>query len=132
MKLNIDCIREILFYLEENLSISDTLEFLSIDLQEISSALTSYSTNELVNTLIVLDEADYIKIDIFYADDHIDFLSVSRITFTGYQFIENIRSDTIWKKVKTIGTNVGSFSLNTVSQIAINAINALISTQINL
>lgn len=53
MKLNPDCVRDILFFLEDHLSINSELEFSSIDIYELDQSL-NYSIGELSNTLLVL------------------------------------------------------------------------------
>ena len=59
MKLNPDCVRDILFYLEEHLSISEDLEIEEIDIYELKRQL-KYPIQELVNTILVLGEAEFI------------------------------------------------------------------------
>lgn len=43
MKFNLDCARDILFLLEEKLNITPDLEIVSVDLEEITSALFTLS-----------------------------------------------------------------------------------------
>lgn len=132
MKYNLDCARDVLFLLEEKLTISPDLEIGFLSLQDIATHLNKYEINEIANTLIVLNEADFIHAEILYASDCIDELLVSRITYDGYQFIESIRPETVWQKVKTVGSTVGSFSTNTISQIAVSVITSLINAQLGL
>ncbi len=132
MKYNLDCARDVLFLLEEKLTISPDLEIGFLSLQDIATHLNKYEINEIANTLIVLNEADFIHADILYASDCIDELLVSRITYDGYQFIESIRPETVWQKVKTVGSTVGSFSTNAISQIAVSVITSLINAQLGL
>lgn len=132
MIYNLDCARDVLFLLEEKLTISPDLEIGFLSLQDIATHLNKYEINEIANTLIVLNEADFIHADILYASDCIDELLVSRITYDGYQFIESIRPETVWQKVKTVGSTVGSFSTNAISQIAVSVITSLINAQLGL
>ena len=44
----------------------------------------------------------------------------------GHEFIANIRSDSNWKKVKDISKNIGSSSLNALTQIAVSVVSSLI------
>lgn len=130
LKLNPECIRDILFYLEENLQITTDLELEEIDLYELNNHL-DYSIQELANTLLALSEADFIEIAADYGSNQITHLDVYRITYAGYQFIESIRPEPVWNKVKSIGKNIGSFSINSISQIAVEVISALITAQIS-
>lgn len=116
MKLNLDTIRTLLLYLEENLTVSED-GFEEIDYTQISED-TKISIPETINTLKVLDEAGFIQTIGNYGDDSIDELCVFRITYDGYQFIDSIRPVPRWKKVLKILAIIGSSSLNLVSPIA--------------
>lgn len=116
MKLNLDMIRTLLLYLEENLAVSEN-GFEEIDYTQISED-TKVSIPETINTLKVLDEAGFIQTIGNYGDDSIDELCVFRITYDGYQFIDSIRPVPRWKKVLKILAIIGSSSLNLVSPIA--------------
>lgn len=97
MKLNPDCMRDILFYLEEHLSISEELEFEEISMYALAQHL-DYPIQELANTLVILTEAGYIISIRNDNDDRIADLDVYRITYDGYQFIETIRPEPVWAK----------------------------------
>ena len=130
MKLNPDCVRDILFYLEEHLSISEDLEIEEIDIYELKRQL-KYPIQELANTILVLGEAEFIEIVANSSDDCISSLNIYRITCSGYQFIESIRPESVWKKDKSINGNIGSFSINTITQIATGVITAMITNQLS-
>lgn len=102
MKLNPECIRDILFCLEENLKITPDLELEEVDLYELSNHL-NYPIQELANTLLVLSEAGFIEIAADYGSNQITHIDVYRITYAGYQFIESIRPEPVWNKVKSVG-----------------------------
>ncbi len=126
MKLNPDCMRDILFYLEEHLTISEDLEFERISMYDLAQHF-DYSIQEILNTLIVLDEAGYI---ITFRDDgsnRVTELGVYRITYDGYQFIETIRPESVWKKVKSTGKHIGSFSIDVITQVATNVLTSMIN-----
>lgn len=96
MKLNLDTIRTLLLYLEKNLTVSED-GFEEIDYTQISED-TKTSIPETINTLVVLDEAGFIQTISNYGDDSIDELCVFRITYDGYQFLESVRPEPIFKK----------------------------------
>ena len=130
MKLNPNCIRDILLYLEENLELSSKLEYILIDVHTIADAL-SYPLPEVVNTLVVLNEAGFLYVSTDYAGNKIIMCDVVRLTYKGYQFLETIRPKTIWEKVIGICTKFGSFSLDFIArvatQIAVGAIPTLLT-----
>lgn len=127
MKLNPDCMRDILFYLEEYLSINEDLEFKEISMYDLSQHL-NYSIQEIANTLIILDEAGYIISVRDDSDDCISNLDVYRITYDGYQFIETIRPEHVWEKVKSTGKHIGSFSINVITQVATTALTSMVNS----
>lgn len=131
MKLNPECIRDIMFYLEENLTMNSDLEINEISVFDLPEKL-NYSIEEIANTLLVLDDANFIVCYRNNGNDAIVALDIYRITYTGYQFLENIRPDSVWKKVQTISGNIGSFSLNVISQIATSVLTQMINGQLNL
>ena len=131
MKLNPECIRDIMFYLEENLTMNSDLEINEISVFYLPEKL-NYSIEEIANTLLVLDDANFIVCYRNNGDDAIVALDIYRITYTGYQFLESIRPDSVWKKVQTISGNIGSFSLNVISQIATSVLTQMINGQLNL
>ena len=126
MKLNPECIRDIMFYLEENLTMNSDLEINEISVFDLPEKL-NYSIEEIANTLLVLDDANFIVCYRNNGDDAIVALDIYRITYTGYQFLESIRPDSVWKKVQTISGNIGSFSLNVISQIATSVLTQMIN-----
>lgn len=131
MKLNPECIRAIMLYLEENLTMNSDLEINEISVFDLPRKI-NFSIEEIANTLLVLDDAGFIVCYQNDGDDAIVALDVYRITYTGYQFLESVRSDTVWKKVQKISGNVGSFSLNVISQIATSVLAQMVNGQLNL
>lgn len=118
MKLNLDCCRDVLFFLENNLTITDELEIEGVVLDDVATALNDYSIGELANTLLVLEEAGFIISNSLYSEDSIEDIIVDRITYNGYQFIESIRPETVWNKATHVLKEVGSFSIKLLSQIS--------------
>lgn len=130
MKLNLDTIRTLLLYLEENLIVSEN-GFEEIDYTQISED-TNIAIPETINTLKVLDEAGFIQTIGNYGDNSIDELSVFRITYDGYQFIDSIRPMPRWKKILKVIAIVGSSLLNVVSPIASQLLSSEISEAIGI
>ncbi len=97
MKFNPDCMRDILLYLEENLTLSPDLEIQFISVQDLSKNLP-YPIQEIANMVLVLDDAEFIDASRFDAGNQICELLVLRITYSGYQLIESIRPQPVWEK----------------------------------
>lgn len=122
MKLNPNCMRDILFYLEEHLDISPELEYSEIDSYDLKNHL-EYSIQEITNTLIVLRDAGFIKLA---TDGTLRQMCVYLITYDGYQFIETIRPESVWKKVLSVTGQIGCFSIDIISNVATNVLSSMI------
>lgn len=64
MKLNQDCIRDILLYLESNLKLDKYMMH-----KELINNLTDYSKEDIEYSLLKLDEADFVDMHIVSADN---------------------------------------------------------------
>ena len=124
MKLNHDTVREIILYLEDHLKLNDELDSTEIMLPEIT-------VDEVAYTLLRLSEADFITI---ITDEdlsgNID-IFVKSLTWKGHEFLDNIRNNNTWNKVKKVASDVGADSLSALQKIAINVISASITAYFN-
>lgn len=126
MKFNPDCMKDVLFYLEENLTFSSDLEPEYVTIQTLVENLP-YTIQEIANMILIMDEAGFISASKFGSNNRIQELFVNRITYSGYQLIESIRPQPVWEKVKSIGQNIGSFSISVISQIASGALTQMVN-----
>ena len=124
MKLNQDCIRDLLLYLEENLKINDYLSISNI-------ALKNYSSEELLYTADKLCEAGYLKCSRKVYDNTDLMIFVSSITYTGHQFLDNIRDDKVFAKTKSVLSSFKSVSIEIISETASKVVTNLINQQLN-
>lgn len=124
MKLNQDCIRDLLLYLEENLKLNDYLSISNISLK-------NYSSEELLYTADKLYETGYLKCSRKVYDNTDLMIFVSSITYTGHQFLDNIRDDKVFAKTKSILSGFKSVSIEIISETASKVITNLINQQLN-
>ena len=68
MTLDLNCVRDTLLTLEEWLVLDDDLDFHRLGLDDIcrSSEMLKHSKSSIAYTLVLLDEADFIKCSISY------------------------------------------------------------------
>lgn len=136
MKLNPDCIRDLLLHLENSLSVSqgedNVFSFDPLTIAEISQSLPSYPAAELVNTIMTLEDGGFITAYADYCGTGIAELEVAQITYSGYQFIEKIRPDTVWGKIKKACIHAGSFSLDLISAAGSEILISLATSYLNL
>ena len=123
MKLNQDCVRDLLLYLEENLILND---FLSIE----NISLKDYSTEELLYTADKLYEAGYINCSKKIYDNTDLIILISSITYTGHQFLDNIRDEKVFAKTKSILSGLKSVSIEIISETASKVITNIINQQL--
>lgn len=125
MKLNHDCVRKLLLFLEENLEC--TGEF------DLSCAhIDGFSYDDLFYTSMKLKEAGYINATI-----HIDICGegeamISCITWDGHKFLDTIRDNQVWSNTKKILSKVSSTSITFVSNVASQVLTNLINQQLGL
>lgn len=126
MKLNYDCVRDLLLYLEDNLTYENTININSLKLKE-------YSSLDLVYTADKLCEADFIDC---IRSRHIDqggpIIIAKSITYEGHQFIDTVRDNKVWKETKNIASSVASTSLKVIENIASQVITNIVTKQIGL
>ena len=111
MKLNKDCIRDLLLYLEENLSYNGYININSLK-------LNSYSKEELMYTADKLKEAQYINARICWNMEETHVIIVDSITYQGHQFLDTIRDNNIWKETKAKASKIASISLPILQDLA--------------
>ena len=128
MKLNIDCMRSVLLELEE------TPYQASLSLGDLVSSLSKqdFEYQDICYSVLKLNEAGYISANIQRNSQSTRILSLNDITFSGHQFLENIRSDSVWNNVKAIAVKIGSNSIASLTQIATGVITAIIKSQLGL
>ena len=122
MRLNPDCIRDILLQTENgsfriyhssrnNEAAFNDLEFLK-----------SYSFEEVTYHIKQCDLMNFIEIS-----ESIKYIDIHDLYPEGHTFLANIRDDNNWNKTKNIAKNIGSFSLEALRDIAANIISNLIT-----
>lgn len=141
MKYNIDCIRSVLLLLEKELNIIITPQgenFFTFEnsemwIQDICKKLPKCDQMDVIYSVKKLYEAGYIKMFVEEnAKEDFSFYRVTKITYLGHEFLENIRNGKNWKKVKSIGKAVGSFSLSILGEIAKSAVIGLVQATLTV
>lgn len=121
MKMDIDCIRDILLQAEET---PFTVYRDSDDDNEDSGLnfIAKYDDKTLLYHIDIADELGLLKASIC-----IGMSSVYDLSAQGHLFLADIREENVWSKTKEISKQVGASSLDTVKQIAVNVISSLVS-----
>lgn len=126
MKLNPDCVRDVLLYVESNTNLK---HFASISPSQMPDELSKYSADEVMYHIKQAELSALLDVPSWYLDGG---CLIKYLLPEGHQFLANIREDNNWNKTKDIAKSVGSNSLDAIKQIATGVITALIQTKLNL
>lgn len=132
MKINYDCIRELLIVLEENLIFSEELEYPHLNFCKVCQLLPDFSKQDIVYSTMMLEQGDYINARIMGGDNRVIECIYTSVTFTGHQLLENIKNDNVWNKTKEVSKSIGSSSIEVITSIANNILTSLISNKLQL
>ncbi|GAX07118.1 hypothetical protein IWT25_02466 [Secundilactobacillus pentosiphilus] len=129
MKLDHDCVRDLLLLLEK-VPFEDG-DYFDLDAIINSSNITNitdlYSVDTIHYAFVELVDAGYVDGDTV-GQNPITYGFI-KITFEGHKFLDNIRDESVWKQTKqTIISKIGSASLNIISSVA----SKVISDRLNL
>ena len=128
MRLNPDCIRDILLYVEENtgymsyIPVPRNVHNFDIVLQN------NYEPDEILYHIDLCEEYGYIHTD----SGTIANFYIKRLSVLGHEFLENIRQDNNWNQTKSLAKQAGSISLNVISNIASNVISGVVAKHFGL
>lgn len=123
MKLDHECIRDLLLYLENNLTYNGQLNINNLKIK-------SYSKEALMYTADKLIEAEYLNAKICWNYSERRIIMVESITFKGHQFLDNIRDDSVWNDTKNVLSKFKSTSINFIADVSSQIIANLISKQL--
>ena len=118
MKLNYDCVRSVLLTVEKSKTIDEELNLNPLTVETIFEQLPKYEDNEILYTIEKLKEAGYINVALQFAAGHFIDGAVSSITYSGHEYLDNIREPEVWRKVKAMLKNAGAITLPLFSQAA--------------
>ena len=130
MRLNLDCMRDVLLCLEGleiDAAISDS---------QIMEKLSLYDWADVRYTLYKLVEADFISAE--YRPVSVDLnkpcsaLFVTDITYNGHQFLADVRSPKVWNAFKDIAPQIGVASVSSAAQIVTNIVTVLIKNHFGI
>ena len=128
MKLNPDCIRDLLMSIEKVCSYERRWAY-SKD-SPLPELFPKYSHEEILYHLRYCANADLLNGTLFVGNG--SFVKVGDLTPSGHEFLANIRNDTFFNKVKAIAAELGVNSLNDLTQIAINSAALIIKSHFGL
>lgn len=127
MKLNHDCVRDLLLYIEENLEYGYYIKVNEVQIGNYSQHEILYAADKLLEAgFINATRKEYID------NPGIPVIRINSITWNGHQFLDNIRDNKVWEYTKGILSKFSSVSIGIISSVAAQVISNLIKTQIGL
>ena len=99
MRLNPSCIREILLAAEDVITYDKSFHYQK---GQISKLTLTYTHDEILYHISQAKDAGLITTSPFY--DSGEFLYITDITPYGHEFLANIRPESVWDKIKALGT----------------------------
>ena len=128
MKLDKDCVRDVLIQCEKLLVMNDAGEMNFLALKDLKGVLPSYNESTIKYTIKQLEDAGFLNARITGSDQiSVIKFRVYDITYEGHEFLDNIKNDNNWNKIKEAACKIGASSVDTLSKIAVS----VIATQIN-
>lgn len=126
MKINKDCVRLVLIYIEEHCVYKTDkfgdkrMHIVNLHELENSEELLNMQEDDIRYTVIKLLEGDYIKGDLIPKNSGVNFeiVRISQLTLRGHDLLDNIKPEPVWNKTKGILQKIGDFSLSIMSQVA--------------
>ena len=113
MQLNPECVRDVLLTIES----ADIHQRITLDWL---AGKINYDNDELWYTCIKLSEAGFLEVNTTrQIRSPLPIISIIRgLTYQGHEFLNEIRDDTNWGKIKEIGKKVSIFSIKQLADIA--------------
>lgn len=125
MRINIDCLRDVLLYCINNLDYIENgyiwkCQYVDLDDMYKSVEFQQYKKKDIMYSVLKLKESEYIKISCEQpkAETYIDSCLIIDVTMKGHQFAENIKEPTVWNKTKSIANKIGNHTLHFLEGIA--------------
>ena len=123
MRLNHDCIRSILFQIEEKATFSTPFVYLPDECPELSQ----YTEDEVCYHINQLHYSGLCTKPLFYSEG----VDVADLTPEGHKYVAEIRSDTNWNKIKEVSKQASVWTLDGIKQIAAQVAAAAINQILN-
>ncbi|HCX0779109.1 TPA: DUF2513 domain-containing protein [Staphylococcus aureus] len=115
MKLNHDCVRLLLLEIESNKKIGEPLTRHNFNDNII---FDKYDFETVMYSLLKLEEAKFICCDLKFIEDRVVSWIIDDITWSGHEFLDNIRDNKTWNEVKRVVNKTSSMSLNLMGKLA--------------
>lgn len=118
MRLKPEVIKDVLLKIEEVVILDEELNFEGIGIEDFCELLPKYSKAEIAYTCLKLDEGNLITFDHTASSGTLAEGYISGITYYGHEFLEQIRNETVWNKIKDLCKKAGCYLCQAISFMA--------------
>lgn len=125
MVLNIDCMRAVLEYLVDNLSLRYedlTTEFRVINVNAMYTDIIGYDDEDIFYAVYNLWQTGYIEANVKMSYTIVRDFDIWNVSYEGQQFYQNIHKSSVWERTKQVANKAGSVAISILSSIAQNII----------
>lgn len=128
MKLEIECVRDILITLEQQ------PDFVKMTTHNFASLLPQYTFKQIVYTCWRLYEGGYINLFLFCPANSSDPIirCIGDLTFQGHEFLADIKPKSNWDKLSSALKLGGSASLKAIANVAIDLGTDILKSKLRL
>lgn len=126
VKLNPDCVRDILLEIER-LDFNETT-----NPDKLHDTLPDYSVEQLTYTCLKLGEGEFIMlitVDVMGSYQP-GIKCVVGLTYKGHEFLEKVRPKSVWDKVLSAAKGAETFSLDIIGKVAVTVLAELAKAQL--
>ncbi|HCY1172380.1 TPA: DUF2513 domain-containing protein [Staphylococcus aureus] len=117
MELNHDCVCTLLLEIESNTKFGNPLTEHNF---KDNAVFNEYDFETVMYALLKLEQAKFISVNFVWEDGYIYGYTINDITWSGHEFLHNIRDTHTWKEVKKVANKTTSMSVTLLSKLAFN------------
>ena len=125
MRLNPDCVRDILLSVEKHSTIEKRTHLSDFENDKL---IEKYGLEFLLYHVRYCNEAGLFS----GLDSYEDEFDIKDLSPSGHSFLSNIRKDDNWEQTKNVAQKIGSFSLDALKSIASGVATAAINRHLGL
>ncbi len=134
MKLNPDCVRDVLIYLEDTLCYEENEQY---QFSKPSIGWTTVSRDEHLSSKYLIDDIKYTIFQLHKSGmidakqsstpQNVLFLDITDITWAGHELLASLRGEELWKQTKGVAEKLGIVSIKGLAKVAEAVMNAAIA-----
>ncbi len=114
MKRDFDLIRRILLEVEDKYTPERNISLKPDDV----SWFSEYEWGNVVGHFVLLEEGGYLHRGSSSCDRFQGMIVLNGISWKGYELLDEIRDEILWRKTKQGASQIGSFSVDTIKDVA--------------